>query len=146
MGGTTWTGTIEKLALPGVLFHHVTPTKDWFHDLLVPWEHYIPVETDLRDLQEKFKWAEEHPVKAKEIAVKGTAFARWMGTPEGFARLYEDHLVKPLGDVLGAYSPPHPKYEGKSVLDIILESGGQSGFTVVARCTGLHTNSCEHLV
>ena len=28
-GGTTWTGTMQKLALPGLLFHHVTPTKDY---------------------------------------------------------------------------------------------------------------------
>ena len=26
-GGTTWTVTIEKLAMPGLLFHHMTPTK-----------------------------------------------------------------------------------------------------------------------
>ena len=28
-GGTTWTGTMQKLALPGLLFHHETPTKDY---------------------------------------------------------------------------------------------------------------------
>jgi hypothetical protein len=25
-GGTTWSGTLEKLGLPGLLFHHITPT------------------------------------------------------------------------------------------------------------------------
>ena len=38
-GGTTWSGVIEKLGLPGMLFHHVTPTKDYFHDKLKPWMH-----------------------------------------------------------------------------------------------------------
>ena len=28
-GGTTWTGTIQKMAMPGLLFHHITPTKDY---------------------------------------------------------------------------------------------------------------------
>eukprot|EP00584_Thalassiosira_punctigera_P013834 CAMPEP_0172553312 /NCGR_PEP_ID=MMETSP1067-20121228/50006_1 /TAXON_ID=265564 ORGANISM="Thalassiosira punctigera, Strain Tpunct2005C2" /NCGR_SAMPLE_ID=MMETSP1067 /ASSEMBLY_ACC=CAM_ASM_000444 /LENGTH=644 /DNA_ID=CAMNT_0013341477 /DNA_START=250 /DNA_END=2184 /DNA_ORIENTATION=+ len=145
-GGTTWTGTVEKLALPGVLFHHVTPTKDWFHDLLVPWQHYIPVKTDLSDLREKFEWAESHPVEAKQIAEQGTAFARWMGSPEGFARLYEDHLVAPLRNVLRAYRPLPPRYKGKSALEIIMESGKKKGFTIVGRCSGLHSNSCENLV
>ena len=37
-GGSTWSGTIVKLAMPGLLFHHyLTPTKDYFHDWLVPW-------------------------------------------------------------------------------------------------------------
>eukprot|EP00970_Alexandrium_tamarense_P015937 scaffold5763_cov144-Alexandrium_tamarense.AAC.1 len=27
-GGTTWSGTLEKLALPGLLFHHETETRD----------------------------------------------------------------------------------------------------------------------
>ncbi len=145
-GGTTWTGTIEKLAMPGVLFHHVTPTKDWFHDLLVPWEHYIPVETDLSDLRKKFEWAETHPVEAKQIAEQGTAFARWMGSAEGFERLYEERLVAPLRDVLGAYRPLPPRYGGRSVLDVILESGAERGFTVVGRCSGRRSNSCEQLV
>lgn len=32
-GGTSWTGTIQKLALPGLLFHHETPTKDYIGEL-----------------------------------------------------------------------------------------------------------------
>ena len=42
-GGTTWTGTIYKASLPGLLFHHVTPTKDFIHDYLIPWVHYVPI-------------------------------------------------------------------------------------------------------
>mmetsp|Transcript_26863 Transcript_26863/g.48444 ORF Transcript_26863/g.48444 Transcript_26863/m.48444 type:complete len:646 (+) Transcript_26863:90-2027(+) len=145
-GGTTWTGTIEKLALPGLLFHHMTPTKDWFHDLLVPWEHYVPVEMDLSDLRNKFEWAESHPVEAKQIAEQGTQFARWMGSVEGFGRMYEEHMVAPLRNVLQAYRPMPARYDGKSVLDVINERGGQAGFTVVGRCSGLHSNSCESLV
>ena len=37
--GTSWSGTMQKLALPGVLFHHNTGTVDWFHEHLVPWIH-----------------------------------------------------------------------------------------------------------
>ncbi len=147
-GGTTWTGTIEKLAMPGLLFHHVTPTKDWFHDLLVPWEHYVPVAADLSDLRRKYEWAEGHPVEARQIAESGTRFARWMGSAEGLGRLYEEYLVTPLRNVITAYRPMPPMDPqglprvGKSVLDVIIESGN-GDFRVVSRCTGLHGTSCE---
>ena len=75
-GGTTWTGTLEKLAPPGLLFHHVTPATDWFHDLLVPWAHYVPVWADLADLWARVVWAEAQPEAARRIAARGTAFAR----------------------------------------------------------------------
>jgi len=143
-GGTTWTGTVEKLALPGVLFHHQTPTKDWFHDLLVPWEHYIPVETDLSDLREKFEWAETHPAEAKRIAEAATMFARWMGSDEGFAVLYENHMVAPLRRVLEAYAEMPPRYAGKSVLEAVLEHGKTRGFTVIGRCSGMSSNDCTN--
>ena len=141
-GGTTWTGTIQKLALPGVLFHHVTPTKDWFHDLLVPWEHYIPIQTDLSDLREKYEWAESHPEEARRISENGTRFAQWMASAEGFGHLYDTFLLAPLRVVMNAYRNPTPSdYEGKRVLDIILESG-KGEFTVVSTCSGLYMNSC----
>jgi hypothetical protein len=149
-GGTTWTGTIEKLAMPGLLFHHVTPTRDWFHDLLVPWEHYVPVAADLSDLRRKYEWAESHPVEARQIAESGTRFARWMGSADGFGRLYEEYLVTPLRDVIIAYRPMPPMDRqglpraGKSVLDVIIESGN-GDFKVVSRCTGLRGTSCEEI-
>ena len=52
--GTIWTGTIEKLAMPGLLFHHITSAENYVHDRLVPWRHYVRVSPNLRDLKEKF--------------------------------------------------------------------------------------------
>jgi hypothetical protein len=74
--GTSWRGTIEKLAMPGLLFHHETPAKDWFYDTLVPWKQYVPIGTDLEDLHDRLVWADSHPVEAQEIAKAGTAWAR----------------------------------------------------------------------
>jgi len=133
-GGTTWTGTIQKLALPGVLFHHVTPTKDWFHDLLVPWEHYIPINTDLSDLREKYEWAESHQDEARRISESGTSFVRWMASVEGFGQLYEAYLVAPLRNAINAYTHPSPLEHGdKRVLDLIFERGNDK-YTVVYKC------------
>ncbi|KAL9188265.1 hypothetical protein ACHAXT_006643 [Thalassiosira profunda] len=145
-GGTTWTGTIEKLALPGVLFHHVTPTKDYFHQLLEPWVHYIPVKTDLSDLREKYEWAEEHPDEARKIAEAGTEFARWMGSPAGFGKMHDDFLVAPLRNVIEGYRPMPEQYAGRSVMDVLNEVGAKEGYSIVGRCSGKHSNSCESVV
>ena len=104
-GGTTWTGTTDKLAMPGLLFHHITPTKDYIHDHLLPWMHYVPVQTDLSDLMEKLDWAETHPDEAKKIAESATEFMRQMGTQEGYSNLYLEDVVKPLKEVIEAYVP-----------------------------------------
>ncbi|EED91382.1 predicted protein, partial [Thalassiosira pseudonana CCMP1335] len=104
-GGTTWTGTIEKLAMPGALFHHVTATSDWFFDMLQPFVHYIPIRSDLSDLREKYEWAEAHPMETQRIAEAGTEFARWVGSVKGFDELYRRYLLDPLAKVIGAYQP-----------------------------------------
>lgn len=104
-GGTTWTGTTDKLAMPGVLFHHVTPTKDYIHDHLLPWVHYVPIQSDLSDLREKIDWAENCPDEARMIAERATEFMRQMGTPEGYESLFIEDIVKPLKAVIDAYVP-----------------------------------------
>ncbi|KAJ1470676.1 hypothetical protein T484DRAFT_1846860 [Baffinella frigidus] len=41
--------------------------KEFYYDLLVPWEHYIPVNASLSDLCERLAWARTHPDEAKRI-------------------------------------------------------------------------------
>ena len=107
-GGTTWMGTFEKLALPGLLFHHVTPTKDYIHDLVEPWVHYVPIRSDLGDLMQKLAWAETHPEEARQISENASKFMREIGTKDGFERLFQNNMVKPLRRVIEAYTPLDP--------------------------------------
>eukprot|EP00804_Cyclotella_cryptica_P018319 CCRYP_017989-RA/>CCRYP_017989-RA protein AED:0.14 eAED:0.14 QI:0/-1/0/1/-1/1/1/0/510 len=142
-GGTTFTGTIEKLAMPGVLFHHVTKTKDYFHDRLQDWVHYIPVRSNLSDLRENYMWAEQNAKQAKNISEQATAFMKWMGSVEGFEIMYEDHLVDPLWKCVESYQPLK---EGstKSVLDIIKESEQlRNNFKIIANVSGLKSKWLE---
>lgn len=104
-GGTTWTGTIQKLAMPGLLFHHMTPTKDYFHDYMRPWVHYIPVSSDLRDLKRKYDWAESNPIEARRIADAGTNLARYLTSPNGIEDIFNLDVVEPLRRVIEAYQP-----------------------------------------
>eukprot|EP00565_Helicotheca_tamesis_P008426 CAMPEP_0185723926 /NCGR_PEP_ID=MMETSP1171-20130828/594_1 /TAXON_ID=374046 /ORGANISM="Helicotheca tamensis, Strain CCMP826" /LENGTH=404 /DNA_ID=CAMNT_0028391697 /DNA_START=278 /DNA_END=1489 /DNA_ORIENTATION=- len=79
-GGTSWTGTLSKLAMPGVLFHHETIMRDFYYDQIRPWEHYIPVKQDLSDLREHFDWAEANPDKARAISEAASKFVQTMDT------------------------------------------------------------------
>ena len=101
-GGTSWTGTLTKLSMPGLLLHHETPTMDWFYDELRPWHHYVPVRTDLSDLEDRFEWAEAHPEKAKQIAIQGSNFSTWFFSNEKMRHEYEQ-MSETLGKVVDAY-------------------------------------------
>lgn len=58
--------------MPGLLFHHITPTRDYIHDQIHPWVHYVPVREDLTDLMEKLEWAETHQDEARRISENAT--------------------------------------------------------------------------
>ena len=42
--------------------------KLWYHHLLIPYKHYVPIKKDLSDLIERIKWCKENDLKCKEIA------------------------------------------------------------------------------
>ena len=123
-GGTTWTGTINKLAMPGLLFHHVTPMKDYIHDHLKPWKHYIPVSASLHDLKQKYDWAESHPMEAKRIADAATDFMRELGTHRGFGTVFDQDFVEPMRRVIEAYVPVSKAHHRMSSWRELLDSLG----------------------
>ena len=43
-GGTTWMGTLEKLAMPGLLFHHITPVLPQYRKQIIR----LPLESLMR--------------------------------------------------------------------------------------------------
>ena len=146
-GGTTWSGTIEKLAMPGLLFHHLTPTKDYIHDRLRPWKHYVPISSDLLDLKQKFDWAESHPQQSKRIADAGTEFMRHLGTPEGFGRMFQEDFVEPMRRVIEAYQPISSTHPDMTSWKDVLRSMEDCRVIPVMECSGmvLRSQNC-HLV
>jgi hypothetical protein len=132
-GGTSLSGTIQKLAFPGVLFHPETSGYDWYHEHLQPWVHYVPVKEDLSDLKEKNEWAERHDRKARAIAKMSTEFVRRMGRPEGLEELYRRHFLKPLEDVMEAYQ------SNGGLTDL---GGDILIFKEIMRCSGYNIDDC----
>jgi len=52
--------------------------RQWYYDRIHPWEHFVPVKSDMSDLIEKIEWAHSHDAEAHAIAQNGRAFARSM--------------------------------------------------------------------
>ncbi|XP_028292086.1 LOW QUALITY PROTEIN: protein O-glucosyltransferase 2 [Gouania willdenowi] len=75
-------GTVAAYRLPYLLAGDSVVLKqdstyyEHFYNQLRPWEHYIPLRTDLKDLLEKIQWARDHDEEVKKIALAGQQFAR----------------------------------------------------------------------
>jgi hypothetical protein len=130
IGGTSWTGTITKLAMPGLLFHHETPAKDWFYDEIQPWVHYVPVDLLLSNLYDMFVWAETHPAEAKKIAKQGQEFARYLASKGYWKKTFEKLYVQGLGSIVDAYQPS-PNETLSSILKGYLDNGFDLSLTGV---------------
>jgi hypothetical protein len=49
--------------------------KQWYYDRLTPWEHYVPINADLFDLQDKLNWLRDNDARACQIAYQARQFA-----------------------------------------------------------------------
>ena len=76
MQGVGHSGRLKVLLFSGrPVFVQDRPWKEYFHDMLVPFEHYIPVEESLGDLTAKLEWARKHPSECEHITVAAQNFA-----------------------------------------------------------------------
>jgi hypothetical protein len=64
-----------KLLMGSCVLKVVSNWRQWYYDNLRPWEHYVPVQNDLSDLEERIEWCLENEESAWEIAENGRKFA-----------------------------------------------------------------------
>jgi len=58
-----------------VMLKQVTRYRQWYYRGLTPGLHYIPLEEDLSDLEDKLAWAKEHDEECRHMAKAATRFA-----------------------------------------------------------------------
>jgi len=90
----TFTGLGWKLLSGSLVFKQDSDKVMWFHPLLKPWEHFIPVERNLTDFKEKLNWARDHDSEAQRIAENGRQIAISHLMPEHIARYCHAALLR----------------------------------------------------
>lgn len=63
-----------ELAMGSVILIVESKYKLWFSHLLKPYEHFIPVKSDLSDLQCQVEWCMQHDAECQQIAVNSLIF------------------------------------------------------------------------
>lgn len=80
-----WSGLYWKLLSNSVVFKVESHWEQWYYKDLKEWIHYIPVKSDLTDIEEKFNWAISHDEDCRLISKNATEFAK---------RLTYDYVIK----------------------------------------------------
>ncbi len=52
-----------------------SPFEQWFYQDITPWVHYVPVQSDFSDIEEKIEWCLANDSEASQIAAAGQRFA-----------------------------------------------------------------------
>ena len=73
----SWPGFFQKLlsGSPVLKVQSARRYRQWYYDRLRPWEHYVPVASDLTDLVDKAIWLLENDAQAQRIGLAGRAVA-----------------------------------------------------------------------
>jgi hypothetical protein len=75
--GTGYSGRLKLLLCsPRLLFIQDRPHKEDFFQFLVPWSHYVPVKSDMSDLQANLAIIKSDPQLEKSIIDKALEFSR----------------------------------------------------------------------
>jgi hypothetical protein len=72
-----WAGLFQKLLSKSAVLKVKSSYgfQQWYYDRLVPWEHFVPVESEMGDLVEKTRWLIANDKKAMKIGQRGAEFA-----------------------------------------------------------------------
>jgi hypothetical protein len=61
----------------------------YYADGIIPWVHFIPIEGDMSDLEEKIHWCKSHQDECKKIAERATEYIRPYRDPLSYSMILE---------------------------------------------------------
>jgi hypothetical protein len=64
--------------------------QQWYYRDIRPWEHYLPVSSDLNDLPDAVLWMFKHEKEAKKIGERGRNFALAMSLGDAITAAAQD--------------------------------------------------------
>jgi hypothetical protein len=72
----TWCATVWKLYSGSVLIKTNSIWKQWYYDDLKPWVHYVPVENDFSDINQKIQWCIDNDDECYQITKRAKQFVK----------------------------------------------------------------------
>ena len=77
----SWPGLFFKLLTGSPVLKVASPHgyRQWYYSKLMPWFNFVPIATDLSDLEEKVRWLKAHDELARQIGEKGRSLALSIG-------------------------------------------------------------------
>lgn len=73
----------NEMRMGSVILLVDSPYTLWFQDKLIDKTHYVSINSDLSDLEEKIQWCEDHPQECKQIAQNSMEFHETYLTKQG---------------------------------------------------------------
>lgn len=92
----TWDATVWKLYSGSVLFKLRSKWKQWYYDELREWDHYIPIENDFSDLNDKIEWCIHNEDKCIKITENAKQFVL---TKLNWERVHQDIMASLNGKI-----------------------------------------------
>lgn len=71
---STWSAMVWKLYSGSVLLKTKSKWKQWYYDDLKEWIHYVPVEDDFSDLNDKIEWCIHNDSECEQITENAKQF------------------------------------------------------------------------
>lgn len=104
-----------ELSMGSVILLIDSPWKIWYRDMLVPYEHYVPVKEDMSDLIDQIKWCRENDEKCRKITQNALQFFNTYLQKKGVLDYMQKILID-LKDEIGVYL-----YNTHTPLDTMIE-------------------------
>ena len=72
---SAWSSLFRKLLAGGVVLKVCSSFRQWYYDLLVPWQNYVPIRSDMTDLVDIIQLLRADPNRAQAIGRAGRDLA-----------------------------------------------------------------------
>lgn len=87
-----WGGMRWKMCTGNVVFRVNTTLMDWWYSALVPYKHYVPVDSDLSNLYQQYQWVQQHRYEAYNIMKAGQELCKQTSTEEAITK-YQSSII-----------------------------------------------------
>lgn len=84
-----WKSLFLKLSSKSLVLKMQSELRQWYHERILPWIHYVPLRRDLSDLEDIIKWLHAHDEQCRYIALAGNEIMKTIDYDSAFQEVSE---------------------------------------------------------